>query len=250
MALDPFGTWGLKEWPKGGGAGLRRKPEPALEPADEPESMQPEPQPEKKDVVVLTNPKWLVDEATFEQKVGLSVDVLLPESLKEIKRVIITVYSVSPKGVKSQVKARDLYVDQGEVTGEFELATPPKEDGKGLEACDYLFTAKHRDSKEIESPRLHAKSKANGSEILELELPSPDETESGGQTFRLKSNDGSIDAKMAIKDGQEKEGKITLKFQKLDPMQRYSLELMNGKGEVVEAIFTDTQFGKWAEDSK
>ena len=116
-----------------------------------------------------------MDSAHFEDKVTLSVDVFLPDSLKEIKRVIISVFALCPDGAKPSIKIRDLYVDdEGKVQGEFELHRPPKQDNKEIESCSYVFTAKHRDSKEIESPRLSVKEKPRGNEELVLELTSSD----------------------------------------------------------------------------
>lgn len=238
--------------PKAGGGGSpKRKPEPVAEPEIEQIPYNPPPPPPKEPPVKLSNPKWSVDSAQFEDTVSLSVDVFLPETLKEIKRVIISVFALCPNGEKPSIKVRDLYVnDEGKVKGEFVLHRPPKQDNKEIESCPYVFTAKHRDSKEIESPRLPVKEKPRGNDELVLEFTSSDELKTGGFAFHLKSKDGSVNSKIETKNGEEKGGLLTLKFTKLDPNLEYALDMLNAQGKIVESIFPNILFGKWAEGSK
>lgn len=249
--INPSAHDDIFQKPKGGGGGgPRRKPDPTQEPEVEQIPSNPPPQPPKDPPVKLSNPKWSVESAHFEETVSLSVDVSLPESLKEIKRVIVTVFALSPNGAKSQIKSRDLYVDEGKIQGEFELQRPPKQDNQDVESCPYVFTAKHRDSKEVESPKLPVKDKPRGHEELVLEFNSSDELKTGSFAFQLKSKDGSIISKIETKNGLEKEGKLSLKFTKLDPKLEYNLDMLNSKGEIVESIFPDTPFGNWAEEEE
>jgi len=235
----------------GGGGGPRRKNEPTAEPEPEQIPYNPPPPPPKEPPVKLSNPKWSVNSAYFDDKVTLSVDVLLPDSLKEIKRVIISVFALCQNGAKHSIKIRDLYVDaEGKVEGEFELHRPPKQDNKEVESCPYYFTAKHRDSKEIESPRLPVREKPRGNDELVLELTSSDELKTGDFAFQLKSKDGSIVSKIETKNGEEKAGMLTLKYVKLDPKLEYTLEMLDSEGNIVETIFQETLFGKWAEATK
>jgi hypothetical protein len=249
MQPDPFNAWGLKDWPKGG-AGIRRKADPVPESAADPIPVEPAAPPEQKPLVRLLNPKWSVEEANFEDKVGISVEAVLPESLKDIKRLIVTVFSITSQGIRSQIKSKDLYVDEGLVKGEFELSAPAREGDKVIESCEYLFTAKHRDSKEVESPRLHAKAKPRGNDELILEVPSSDDLKKGGHSFRLKSNDGTIICKIETKNVQEKDGTLTFKFEKLDPKLRYALDFLDSQDRIVDTIFSDMPFGRWAEVQK
>lgn len=250
--INPSANKDIFQKPKaGGGGGPKRKPEPVAEPDIEQIPNNPPPPPPKEPPVKLSNPKWSVDSAQFEDTVSLSVDVLLPESLKEIKRVIISVFALYPNGEKPSIKIRDLYVnDEGKVQGEFVLHRPPKQDNKEIESCPYVFTAKHRDSKEIESPRLPVKEKPRGNDELVLELASSEKLKTEGLAFHLKSKDGSVNSKIETKNGEEKEGMLTLKFIKLDPNLEYALDMLNAQGKIVESIFPNTPFGKWAEGAK
>lgn len=234
----------------GGGLGRARRPESVSEPEQDLVPEKVAPPPPKEPAVKLSNPKWSVDSAHFGDKVTLSAEVFLPESLKEIKRVIVTIFALSPNGAKSQIKCRDLYVEEGKVEGEFVLERPPKQDNKEVESCPYVFTAKHRDSKEIESTRLAVKEKPRGTDELVLEFPSSDELKNGGFAFQLKSKDGSIVSKIESKNGEEKSGKLNLKFVKLDPNLEYTLDMLNSQGKIVETIFPETPFGKWDEAAK
>lgn len=234
----------------GGGVGPRRKPEPAQESEVEQIPSNPPPASPKAPPVKLSNPKWSVETAHFEDKVSLSVDVSLPESLKEIKRVIITIFSISPNGAKSQIKSRDLYVEAGKVQGEFQLERPPKYDNKEVESCPYVFTAKHRDAKEIESTRLPVNEKPRGNDELVLEFASSEKLKTGGFAFHLKSKDGSYNSKIDTKNGEEKAAILIFKFTKLDPKLEYALDMLNAQGKIVESIFPYMLFGKWAERGK
>ena len=234
----------------GGGGTPKRKAEPVAEPEEDLVPEQAVPPKPQEPAVKLTNPKWAVETAHFGDTVAFSIDVDLPESLKDITRVIVTAFSLPAKKKKEQVKARDFYVKDGKVQGEFELVRPENQDGKEVESCPYYFTAKHRDSKELEGPHLPVQDKPKGNDELILELKSSEELKTGGFVFHLKSKDGTVDQKIETKSGQEKEGTLTLKFTKLDPKLEYALDLLNADGKVAESIFPNTQFGKWTEGSK
>lgn len=238
----------------GGGGGGRAK-KPALAANQEPEEdlipVAPKQVPPAEPPVKLSNPKFLVPDGHFEAKVPFSVDADIPASFKDVRRVIVTVWSIPQHGEKQQAFSKDFYIDgNGKVTGEVELRRPSKYEGKEVETCPYLFTAKHRHSKEIQSPRLPVKEKLSGNEDLVLELTSSEILKTGGFVFQLKSKDGSIDSKIETKNGEEKAGMLTLKFTKLDSKLEYALDVLDGQGKIVEAIFPNTPFGKWAEGTK
>jgi hypothetical protein len=240
--------------PKGGGGGLGRASKPAPtnnQPEEDLVPDAPKPEPPAEPLVKLTNPKFLVPDGHFEEKVPFSIDADLPASLKDVKRVIVTAWSIPKNGEKQQAFSKDFYIDDnGKVTGDVELRRPSKYEGKEVESCPYVFTAKHRDSKEIESPRLPVKEKPRGNDELVLELTSSEKLKTEGFAFHLKSKDGSVDSKIETKNGEEKEGVLTLKFTKLDPKLEYSLDMINPQGKILESIFPNTAFGKWAEGAK
>lgn len=237
--------------PKGGGGGLGRasKPAPTNNQPDEdlvPDA--PKPALPVESLVKLSNPKFLVPEGHFEEKVPFSVDADLPASLKDVKRVIVTAWSLPPHGEKQQAFSKDFYVDDdGKVTGEIELRRPSKQNGKEVDACPYYFTARHRDSKQVESPKIKVKEKFGGNEDLILELAASDDLKNSGTLFELRSKNGAIISKVEVKNGEEKAGVVILKFVKLDANLSYSLNKLDSSGKIEETIFKDLPFGKWNE---
>ena len=250
-ALNPSAHDAIFQKGRAGGGGKKK---PAPTPVEDDEDLQPydppPPPPPQEPPVRLYHPKWSVDTAHFGEKVTLSLDADLPESLKDRTRVIVTVHALAPHGQREAIQSRDLYIKDGKVQGEFDLFRPAKREGKEAESCPYVFTAKHRDSKEIESPRLPVDEKPRGSDELVLELTSSEELKHGGVAFRLQSKDRSIDSKVESKESDEHAGKLRLKFVKLDPNLEYTLDILNSEGKIVDTIFQETLFGAWAEVAK
>jgi len=167
--------------------------------------------------------------------------------MKDVKRVIVAAWSIPPHGEKQKAFSKDFYIDdEGKVNGEIELRRPPKYEGKEVESCPYIFTAKHRDSKEVESPKIKVKEKFSGNEEVILEIDASAQLKKSGASFELKSQNGAIISKVEAKNGEEKAGILTLKFEKLDANLSYALILLDSQGEIMETIFTDIPFGKWA----
>ena len=160
----------------------------------------------------------------------------------------MTVWSIPPHGEKQQAFSKDFYIDDdGKVTGEVELRRPSKFEGKEVESCPYYFTAKHRDSKEVESPKIKAKERPVVDTDLVLEVANSQTLKDGEYSFELKSNDGTVKIRLESKNVKEKEGKITLTFSKLNPDLLYTLDALNSTGEVFETIFEDVKFGNWGD---
>jgi hypothetical protein len=231
----------------GGVGGVRRKPEPAPEPAEDliPAA---EAQPAKQEPVVkLSNPKWLVETGHFGELAKWSVDIELPDSMKDVNRVIITLWAIGPNWPKESIKTKDFYADKGKVQGELELRRPDNKDGKEMESCSYYFTAKHRDSKEVESPKLKAGSKIEGFEELTLEFPEPKDLQGRDITFRLISHDRTFSALLESKKAEEKDGSLLLKFENVNPKLKYTLETIDSQGDRIQTILNEIPFGKWSE---
>ncbi len=145
--LNPSAHDDIFQKGKAGGGG-KKKPEPVSKEKDDEllPALPPQPPPAEPPVR-LYNPKWSVENAHFEEKVALSFDVDLPESLKDITRVIVTVHALSPNGKREEIKSRDLYIKDGKVQGEFDLFRPAKQDNKEVEIPPYISTASPRSSK-------------------------------------------------------------------------------------------------------
>ena len=143
--------------PKSGGT---RKPAPAA-PAEEPEAESaapPPPKPKAEPKVKLTDLEWSADKGFFNEKIKISASADLPPELKDITRIEFKVLALTPDGKREQVAKQDAHLKNGNASAEVTLFIPHyKKDGKSLSECDFIFTAKHRDSKEEESDPLPVK---------------------------------------------------------------------------------------------
>lgn len=200
--------------------------------------------------VRLSNLRWSVDRAHFEETVSIILDIEIPEALKEITRVIVTVFALSKTGKREHIKSKELWAKEGKVQGDFILMPPRSRDEKENRTYPYLFVAKHRDSKEAESPQLPVQEKEGGKEELILEIPNSVEVKKTGNAFRLRSKDGSVNSKVEVNSGEEKDDSMIIKFSKLDAKLHYTLEELDKQGNLVCTIFSEKLFGKWDEVEK
>jgi hypothetical protein len=159
----------------------------------------------------------------------------------------VTIYALAANGKRETIKSKELWAKDGRVQGDFVLYSPSKHVEGSATSYPYIYAAKHRDSKEMESPKIQVKEKPSGNEELVLELPSTKELKNSGYSFQLKSKDGSILSRLETKSAEENAGNIILKFVKLDPKLRYSLELLDSHGKVLDTLFSDAPFGQWDE---
>jgi hypothetical protein len=226
----------------GGGLGRTRPPEQAPEP-EEDLIAEPVAEPIKKQPEVrLSNPKWSAESAFFEDKVMASVDVELPETHKDLTRITLTLFSLLPNGKKEQISTLDVHAKSGKAEGEFIVQRPADRDGKKVASSSYAFTAKHRDSKDIESGQLKATEvKPN----LILELDEHSDIAKPGFSVVLKSKDGSVHSKFLAKDGVKKGSLLSFDFKKLDSETAYVMELRDDKDKAVDVIFKDKKPVDW-----
>lgn len=180
--LDPFNpgkgkdppakkSWeeALIQKPKGGGSGPRIKAEDEAsnQLAEESEEdfkkgdkVKDPPSPPKPEVV-LSNPKWQAGSAFFDETMGASVEGTLPAEISHLTRVTFTVNAKTPDGKTERIDVQDGHLANGKASVVLTLWSPPFKDmqGKPVQQADYTFKAKHRDGKEVESPKLTVKRK-------------------------------------------------------------------------------------------
>lgn len=109
--------------------------------------------------VVLSNSKWSVERAFFTQKVKASVDVAIPKSRAGVTKVTFTLFAILPNGKRSrQILTAEGHPDSnGAATVEVLLHYPDSDErviAKPVESYQYLFTAKHKYSKDITGPEI------------------------------------------------------------------------------------------------
>ncbi len=194
MNMDPFSKNGLNTAPGkaksstdeifvksknggvGGGSSLKRKAEADAHAQAEAESEAhfksrdkvEEPEEKPKPVVTLHSPKWSVSKGHFNEKAGASVEGDLPPESANLTRVEFILYAFAPDGKKERIEAKDGYLKDKKAEVEFTLFRPAGSGSGGIpQSVPYGFTAKHRDSKIVESPRLDV------SPILCNDIPPP-----------------------------------------------------------------------------
>ncbi|MEO7424475.1 MAG: peptidoglycan-binding protein [Fibrobacteria bacterium] len=121
----------------------------------------PEPPPPPKPEISLFNPQWGAPQGYFNQKISISVEGTLPPESSHLTRVTFTVSALLPNGKLDRIEAKDAHLVDGKAGAEVTLFTPNYRDAKGnlpLEG-EYVFKAKHRDGKEVDSAKLPAKDK-------------------------------------------------------------------------------------------
>jgi hypothetical protein len=139
--------------------GHRKKPDPVPE-AAEPELVSAEPTEKAKDgpKVNLHGLKWDSDQGVFNEKIQVHAKADLPPELKGITRIEFKVLALTPDGKKEPIDKQEAHLKEGNASSGITLFIPAfRQDGKMLSECKYIFTAKHRDSKEEESPCLVVK---------------------------------------------------------------------------------------------
>jgi hypothetical protein len=146
------------KWPTGVGASRSRpKDSESSQPEDEVQPLLAENSDEKKfgPKVVLTNLRWSDDSGEFNEKIAVLADGALPEDAQHLTRIEFKVYALTPDGKRENIDKREGHLHAGSATAEFTLYWPQyRIDGDPLSECDFIFTAKHRESKEEESGTL------------------------------------------------------------------------------------------------
>jgi hypothetical protein len=227
----------------GGGGAKKRPPAPAPEPEEDLVPDNPVPEPEAEKPVKLSSPKWEAPECHFGDKVGFSLEVLLPETHAHLTRVSVALNRVLVNGKKEALGTLDVHAKDGRAAGEFKVDRPPN--CTDAEA-QFVFIAKHRDAEApIESAVLKA---TQAPRHLACEFDDDSEISKEGYSLVLKSADGSIHTLFKAADGVNQDGTLTFEFKDLDPDTKYILQIEDGAGKPVETIFSEVRHGEWKVD--
>ncbi len=126
-----------------------------------------------KPVVILSKPKWSDTQGCFGQKITASVNGIIPPEIEHVTKVTFTVYALPPDGTRDRIDFNDKsHLKDGLAEAELTLWRPhyKKEDGESLDKCEYIFVAKHRDSKEITSEKLLVTNRQTPRQLYEARL--------------------------------------------------------------------------------
>ena len=149
--------------PKAGGGGSRgRAAPPADKSADEPPpEVLAEPEKPKKEEpkVTLSNLKWGGQKPIFNEKISVSVEGAVPDEIAHLSRIEFKLIAVAPDGKREEFRPpQNGHLVGGKASADLTLFIPAyRNAGKLPEECDYVFTAKHSKSKEVESAPITAK---------------------------------------------------------------------------------------------
>ena len=102
--------------------------------------------------VELTALAWSASRGVFNEKITASAKAEFPPGKEHLTRTTFTLYALPPGG-RERIDTKDSHLKDGRAEVEFTLYYPQSRNGSP-EQCEYVFTAKHRDSKEATSPTL------------------------------------------------------------------------------------------------
>lgn len=167
--INPIAPKDIFRKPLAGGAPRRPKPanadgppEEALEPL-EPEAGEGDSAPsdqEKAKEIELSQLQWSLEKGNFNEKVTATLQAKLAPGREHLTRLSITLFALDPEGKRERIDAKETHIQEGRAEQEFTLYYPQfKVDGNLPTGCNYIFTAKHRDSKEFESRKLPVSAK-------------------------------------------------------------------------------------------
>jgi hypothetical protein len=138
---------------QGGGIAPRRKQASATtQGEEEPEALEEPEAPGREEIgqkskVKLTNLKWSVEESQFNTTVSISVDAEVPEEHKHLTRITFDLFALVGEGEVENILKVESHLKEGKATAEVTLFWPQhREDGELLRKCNYVFTAKHKES--------------------------------------------------------------------------------------------------------
>jgi hypothetical protein len=136
----------------GGGGGVGRKPAPVPVPEEEAIPFLPaiEEKPKEGPKVQLSNLKWSKETGEFNGTVGVSVEAIVPDDFKHMTKIEFKAIALTPDGKREVIDKQESHLQNGTASKEMTLFWPQyRTEGKVLDECQYIFTAKHRESKEV-----------------------------------------------------------------------------------------------------
>lgn len=241
----------------GGGASLKRKAEEKAAQELEAEFEQDflkddkvkDPPPPPKPVVRLSAPGWMGTRGVFNGKMTVSVEGELPPESVHLTRVSFTVYAMLPDGRTDRIDAQEGHIRNGKATADVTLWIPDYRDadGKTLEECEYVFKAKHVQSKEIESERIKAGTEGadagTSSFYLRIHMD-PEAARKLEEKFILESADGSFtQTRTADDDLIPGDDYIDLRFTEVPTGCAFSLKIET-QSTPAYFVFKDVPFAK------
>jgi hypothetical protein len=160
--MDPFSylnpSFPQDLFSKGKRGGFRpHRPKP-VQSEEEPAEELPPPAPEAKDKseVVLSKLAWSKSKGIFNHPMTLSLEGTLPDAIRHVTKLEIKVMALLPDGGKEVLTRTEAHLKGGKASKEVTLFYPQYrgKDDRLLDECPIVFTAKHRNSVEVQSGTL------------------------------------------------------------------------------------------------
>ncbi len=165
----PLGTPQITETKKavGGGAGGKAKPgkpnstaesqskiDKEFEAPETPLEKVADPEPPKKEKVILSNPQWGMPKPGFNEETPISVDVFLPKENAIKTRVTFELFAKTPKG-EERICSGEAHAKEGKATCSIPVYIPAYKDenGKRLQKVEYFFIAKHSEAEPLDGSK-------------------------------------------------------------------------------------------------
>jgi|GEM_PF-2128482 len=167
--------------PKQGGGKAKKvaDPKPALastkdddfEPPETAPEKVAEPEPPKKEKVVLSNPQWEKAKPGFNEETPISVDVLLPEEHAYKTRVTFELFAKTPKGPES-ICSGEAHAKDGKAICPIPIYIPKYKDEEGNRPrqVEYYFIAKHSEAEPLDSSESPKVVEEMADKVLEMHI--------------------------------------------------------------------------------
>jgi hypothetical protein len=205
--------------------------------------------PPPKSVVRLSAPGWMGERGVFNGKIAVSVEGELPPESSHLTRVSFTVYALLPGGTTERIDAQEGHIRNGKASADMTLWIPNYRDadGKTLAECEYVFKAKHVQSKEIESEPIKAGTEGANTDTSSFYLRihmDPEAARKLEEKFILESADGSFSqTRTADDDLIPEDDYIDLRFTEVPTGASFSLKIET-QSTPAYFVFRDVPFAK------
>jgi outer membrane protein OmpA-like peptidoglycan-associated protein len=172
-----------------------------------------DPEPPKKEKVVLSGPRWIAENPGFNEDTLVSVDVLLPSEHVNRTKVTFDLFAKTPQGLE-WICSADAHAKDGKATCALPLYIPSYKDEKGnrLQKVDYFFTAKHSEADPLDGSIAPKQVDEMAKRLIETHVLSSVNFTTGKSFIRASEADVLKALGRSVKDWKDKypDGKLAV----------------------------------------
>lgn len=194
-------------------AAAQAKIDKEFEPPETPLETVADPEPVKKEKVVLSNPQWGEAKPGFNAETPISVDVLLPEEHAIKTKITFELFAKTPKG-NELICSSEAHAKDGKATCSIPVYIPAYKDESGnrMQKVGYFFIAKHSEAEPLDSSASPKVVDEMAQRVIESHILQ-NVTFVTGKSFIRTSEAGDLKALgQAVKDwkGKHPDGKLAV----------------------------------------